>query len=366
MSLVETTIGQLKAALQQVLKAVDTKRVTLQFKAGQLFVHACEGDARARALVHTIGAVADALVVLPGKNLLAIISSYKVDAICTITSVDGGLRFNFGGAKVTLKAFGEADIELFENRVSGFGFLLTSSFKARDLTTALTSVERFAARDGLRMEMRGVLFQSVDSKLTLVATDGFRLAENITSMDAPGMQPMILPVCFAETLRAVLKDEDSVELAVLGEKDVRRVRFSTPTFRLDCPLIAGAYPNYKAVIPIPTAALTLDSRALASAIERMAIVSGHYVRLRLEAEHLTVSSVDGASSETLEIETGAEPFGTLDVGFLAKLLAESLAAVTSELVTILFEPSAVENMRLVLKNVGTTDGWQAIVMSAKV
>ena len=202
-----------------------------------------------------------------------------------------------------------------------------------------------------------------------VGVDGFepptlcRLAENVTGMEVPIMQPMILPVSFAETLRAVLKDEDNVELAVLGEKEVRRVRFSTPTFRLDCPLIGGEYPNYKGVIPATTAGVTLDTRSLASAIERMAIVSGAYVRIHLKATELTVSSVDAASSETLEVES----FGKLNVemGFQAKLLADSLAAVTTEKVGLSIDPESCENPRLLLKNVGTTDGWLAVVMPAK-
>ncbi|UUZ66251.1 hypothetical protein LP417_35130 (plasmid) [Polaromonas sp. P1-6] len=171
--IIKTTIGNLKSALQQVLKAVDTKRVTLQFKAGNMFVHACEADAHARALVATTGEVPDSVVPLPGKNLLAIINAYNVDAECTIAHVDRGLRFNFGGAKVTLDRFGEADIQLFEEKVSSFGYLGITKLKASQLTLALTTVERFAARDDTRMYLRGVYLQSIDGKLVLIGDRRF-------------------------------------------------------------------------------------------------------------------------------------------------------------------------------------------------
>ncbi|UUZ66252.1 DNA polymerase III subunit beta (plasmid) [Polaromonas sp. P1-6] len=182
-------------------------------------------------------------------------------------------------------------------------------------------------------------------------------------MAVADMQPMILPVCFAEALRAVLKGEEEVEFAILGEDEVRRLRFSTPTFRLDCPLIGGAYPNYKAVIPETTAIVTMDTRALASAIDRMAIVSGPYVRLNFQPGTLTVTTVDEESSETIETQ-GDEV--QLQVGFQAKLLTDSLVSITGEKVSISVNPEKENDSKLLFTNAGVNDGWKAVLMPARV
>ena len=257
MKTIKTTIAALKHALQQVLKAVDTKRVTLEIKDGLLFVHACAADAHARALVNASGDIADSVFPMPGKTLLAIVNAYNGDAECVITQVEKGLRFQFGGAKVTLEKFSEAEVEIFEDRVKKFAFIAKNTFKAIELRNALATVERFAAQNDVRMHFRGVFIQSIDGKLVLTACDGFRLAENVTNMELGEVQPMILPIAFAEALGTVLKDEEDVDLSILGEDQVRRLRFSTPTFRLDCPLLSAAYPDYKAILPTTTATVTV-------------------------------------------------------------------------------------------------------------
>lgn len=358
---IKTTIGDLKHALQQVLKAVDTKRVTLEVNDGLLFVHACAADAHARALVNASGDIADAVFPMPGKTLLAIVNAYDVGAQCTITQVEKGLRFQFGGAKVTLEKYSDAEVEIFEERVKKFEFEGLSKFKASELRTALGTVERFASQNDIRMHFRGLYIQSIDGKLVLTACDGFRLAENVTGMFLAEVEPMILPIVFAEALRSVLKDEEEVEFEILGETNVRRLRFSTPTFRLDCPLLSAVYPDYKAILPETTATITVDRIGLASAIDRMCLVSGPFVELNFQAGRLMVATVDAESNETLDTQGDLV---SLTVRFQAKLLSDSLGAISTELASISVNPEKGSDSRLLLKTTAD-DGWQAVVMPIK-
>ena len=361
MKTIKTTIADLKHALQQVLKAVDTKRVTLEVKAGYLFVHACAADAHARALVNASGDIPDSIFPMPGKTLLSIVNAYNGDAQCTITQVEKGLRFQFGGAKVTLEKFSEAEVEIFEDRVKKFEFVAKNTFKASDLRSALSTVERFASQNDVRMYFRGVYIQSLEGKLVLAASDGFRVAENVTSMELDEVDPMILPITFAEALCSVLKDEENVDLSILGEDQVRRLRFRTPTFQLDCPLLSGVYPNYRAIMPQTTATVTVDRIALASAIERMCLVDGPFVQLDFQAGKLTVRTTDGESSETL---TTLGDDVDLKVSFQAKLLSDSLGAINTEMASISVNPEKGIDSRLLLRTTDD-DGWKAVVMPIK-
>jgi DNA polymerase III sliding clamp (beta) subunit (PCNA family) len=361
MKSINTTIADLKHALQQVLKAVDTKRVTFEIKDSLLYVHACAADAHARALVSATGNIPDSVFPMPGKTLLAIVNAYNGDAQCTITQVEKGLKFQFGGAKVTLEKFNEAEVEIFEDRVKKFEFIAKNTFKASELRSALATVERFAAQNDVRMHFRGVFIQSLDGKLVLTACDGFRLAENVTSMALDEVQPMILPIAFAEALRAVLKDEEDVDLSIMGEDQVRRLRFSTSTFRLDCPLLSAVYPDYKSILPASTATVTVDRVALISAIERMCLVDGPFVQLSFKAGKLTVMTADEESSETLTTEGDDVD---LMVSYQAKLLSDSLGAITTELASISVNPEKGVDSRLLLKTTAG-DGWKAVVMPVK-
>lgn len=360
---IQTTIGALRLALQMVVKTVDTRQVTFQFKNDQMFVHACLGNAHAVALVPTTGSLDDAVLPLTGKTLLAILHGCESEAVCTLTKSERGLRMNFGGAKVTLDRFSDPDVEFFARAVETRPSIDVGTFKASEFREALQSVVRFASRDDLRLFMRGVFLQVINGKLVLAATDGFRLAEKKSLLECADMPSAILPASYADALCSILKDEDTVQLMSIGKADTHNLLFKTPTFSLKCPVICGSYPDYKRVIPELPFSVELDTRMLASAAERMAILSGRYVRMAFKDAEIVVLTEDRESQE--KIGTQGDRC-TLDVSLQAKLLTDSLAAVKTPSVSISVDPEQASQSRLLLKNVGEEDGWLAVVMPATI
>lgn len=361
---VQTTVGALRAALQKVLKAVDTRQVTLQFKKNQMFLHACLGSAHAHALVQTTGTMEDTVLPLTGKTVLAIVNGCEAETVCTLSKIERGLRMTFGGAKVTLDRFRDPDVEMFDKAVTGLAEIEVGEFNASQFRDALQSVVRFVSHDDQRLFLRGVFLQVVDGKLVLAATDAFRLAERKSNLMCHAMPSAILPANYAEALCSVLKDEETVKLVSLGEGNTHNLAFKTPAFSLKCPVYAGLYPDYQKVIPILPSSVVADTVAMIAAIDRMAILSGRFIRLSFDKQEIAVMTADRESTEQVTT-TGDAPI--LSVSMQAKLLADALGVVKTPTVSISVNPADGAQSKLLLKNVGEADdGWQAVVMPATV
>lgn len=122
--------------------------------------------------------------------------------------------------------------------------------KLSDFKKALSQVIFAAAADDTRPEISGVYFNFKNSKLTLAATDSYRLAEKVvTLLEAPsGDLAVIVPARTLLELSRILsesQDDEKLEIALSDNQ----VLFSFDSVNIVSRLIEGQYPNYQDVIP---------------------------------------------------------------------------------------------------------------------
>lgn len=195
-----------------------------------------------------------------------------------------------------------------------------------------------------RYSLNGALFLLKDGKLTLVATDGHRLAYISRSLQLSGAkeeQRVIVPrKALAEVAKmtAELESDDEV---VFGRSE-NHVFFIVGEHKLTSNMLEGNFPRYENVMPGTCATeLVVTTEDLAHAVRRVSLLAsdryGRAVRLGLSRGKLELFSRTemGEAQETLVIDyEGPE----MSIGFNARYLLEFLAAVGSPSVRIDLNP----------------------------
>ncbi|EDY20366.1 DNA polymerase III, beta subunit [Chthoniobacter flavus Ellin428] len=115
------------------------------------------------------------------------------------------------------------------------------------LRDALKKTSYAISTDETRYVLNGILFSFKENKVTLVATDGRRLALVDLEVEFPRSQEVdiIVPTKAVTELGRLLGDEGDVRLSV----EENQVAFQIGDTLLASKLIEGNYPNYRQVIP---------------------------------------------------------------------------------------------------------------------
>jgi len=137
------------------------------------------------------------------------------------------------------------------------------------LREAIEQVALAAATDDPRQYLQGVNMVIEPSRVTLVASDGFRMAVRTVAVETGVAQKteFIVPARSLQELARILSEtEEPVEIRVTPNRN--QVIFSTQDVFLVSRLIEGTFPNYQQMIPkqfktrlvIPTTELVKSTR----------------------------------------------------------------------------------------------------------
>jgi len=210
-------------------------------------------------------------------------------------------------------------------------------------------IERVAfaiTREDPRYSLNGALFLLENGKLTLVATDGHRLAYVADELDVAvgdqGKQSVIVPrkaLAEVSKLTADLSDDDPV---LFGKTD-NQVFFVVRGHKLTSSLLEGNFPRYENVMPDSCdTAVLIPTEELAQAVRRVSLLTsdryGRVVKVSLSDGKLEFSSKTemGEAQETLNVEySGPE----IDIGFNARYLMDYLSVVGSPAVKLELNPT---------------------------
>jgi DNA polymerase-3 subunit beta len=183
-----------------------------------------------------------------------------------------------------------------------------------------------------RYTLNGALMVLKPESITMVATDGHRLAHiehNTTKLPVSGELKVLVPKKAMAELSTLLNSSDAptVEFA----KDESTLFFRIGGRLLTSRQLTGQFPNYEAVLPRDNnKSVTVHCDALSSAIQRGAQFAderSNAIRMRVEKNELKVSS---SNTETGESEDSIETAYTGDpmvIGFNSQYLLEFLKVV---------------------------------------
>lgn len=146
------------------------------------------------------------------------------------------------------------------------------TIRQKDLRDGLRKTSYAISTDETRYVLNGVLFSFKDNKLTLVATDGRRLAMLDIDLEFPRSHEadIIIPTKAVTELQRLLTDDGDVRVSVGSGQ----IAFDLNNTLLVSKLIEGNYPNYRQVIPGEMKErVTLERETLLNSLRRVSLLA---------------------------------------------------------------------------------------------
>ena len=193
-----------------------------------------------------------------------------------------------------------------------------------------------AAKESTRYAFNGVLLVAKGKKISLVSTDGRRLAQANGDLLSGEKLPKdgVKAIIPTKALQLVDKLIDDPEEAVGFQVRENQVIFHTPSATLTSNLVEGQFPPYEDVIPKDTdKKMTAATADFLSAIRRAALLTTEEskgVRLAFTKKGLTLTSRSPESGEA-EVKFPCKfEGGDVEIGFNPSFLTEALRVVDSD------------------------------------
>lgn len=247
-------------------------------------------------------------ITLPVKKLATIVRS--LPAVDTVVEISGQNR-----VKVTSGASQFQIMGMPADQFPGLpSFADQHSFNLpqAELSSMLRKVAYAQSTDENRFILNGVYFNFAEGKLTLVATDGRRLATTAKALEAAATQTgqLILPARTVNELQRMLGDAGDVRIAFNDRQVSFRVQISKPDaaltdqINLVSKVVEGNYPNYRQVIPKETVhRIDLEREQLLECVQRAALMTSDKntsVKLSVGESKLVITASSSEYGEAQE------------------------------------------------------------------
>jgi DNA polymerase III subunit beta len=267
------------------------------------------------------------------RKLIDILRSMPADQIVTLSATQSKLTLAGGKSRFTLQTMPADDFPLVQESAD-FGPMF--SVPQKTLKNLIAQVHFAMAVHDIRYYLNGILFVAEGKSLTLVATDGHRLAlaQATLETDIP-KQEVILPRKTVLELQRLLRDDDSpIEMRFA----TNQAKFSFAGMEFVTKLVEGKFPDYNRVIPKNHKnKVTLGRGPLLQSLQRAAILTSEKfkgVRVNIEPGTLRIASSNAEQEEAmeeLEIDYGGD---AIEIGFNVTYLIDALTNMGQEMVTV--------------------------------
>jgi DNA polymerase-3 subunit beta len=296
------------------------------------------------------------------RKLIDILRALPSDQVVSLSSTANKLTLQGGKSRFTLQTLPADDFPLVNESVD---FGPTFSVPQKTLRDLVNQVHFAMAVHDIRYYLNGILFIAEGKALTLVATDGHRLAlaSSPLAADVPGRQEVILPRKTVLELQRLLRDEDSpIEMRFANNQ----AKFSFGGMEFVTKLVEGKFPDFNRVIPKNHKNIVNLGRApLLSALQRAAILTSEKfkgVRINVEPGLLKIASSNAEQEEAkeeLEVDYAGEP---IEIGFNVTYLIDALGNITAETVRI----ELLDGSASALFTVPDQPGFKYVVMPMRI
>jgi DNA polymerase-3 subunit beta len=323
-------------ALQVVGRAVST-RTTLPSLSGikltaasqDLTLSATDTEIGLVVTLHEISVEAEGTLLLPGRLLADVVRSLPAGEVTLgLRSEQRDVELTAGGARFHLRTLPAEDFP----RLPELGDE-AAHLPAGPLAETIDRVARAASRDEVRPILTGVLVQVEGTRLTMVATDSYRLSVKHAELDQPLPEPIEANVparALRELARIVVQESpDDVAISLARNQAV----FQAGSVILFSRLIEGQFPSWRQLIPesfehevrLPREELLEVARRISQLAQRNAPL-----RFAFAEGELTVAAETpevGDASESIPAPYSGEP---LEIAFNPQFLIEGLESIDDD------------------------------------
>jgi DNA polymerase-3 subunit beta len=207
-------------------------------------------------------------ITLPARRLLSIVRELP----------EGDVSFDANGNNVASIRSGAVQYKLFGLAAEAFPAIARPdeakifTLAEKDLKEALQRTFYAASDDDTRYALKGVFFAFKANKLTLVATDGRRLALATIEVEFPVSYEteVIVPTKAVNELMRLLGDDGELKLHIADGQ----IAVELEGVLLVSKLIAASFPNYRQVIPAQaSSSVQLDRETFLAAVRRASLLA---------------------------------------------------------------------------------------------
>ncbi|RCW47236.1 DNA polymerase-3 subunit beta [Halopolyspora algeriensis] len=210
---------------------------------------------------------------------------------------------------------------------------------------AVSQVAIAAGKDETLPMLTGVRIEIDSDRLTMVATDRFRLAMREFAWEPSGSvadTAVLVPAkTLADSAKTLASADSKVEISLASGDGL--LGLSGPRRRNTSRLLDAEFPKYRQLLPTETSASAIvDVTPLVEAIKRVSLVAERGTQVRLEFSdsglRLTAGGDDeGSAEEELAVEFSGDP---LTVAFNPGYLLDGLGALKTDRAQMLFTTSS--------------------------
>ncbi|OYU45742.1 MAG: DNA polymerase III subunit beta [Burkholderiales bacterium PBB4] len=267
------------------------------------------------------------------RKLIDILRTMPSDQTVSLESSQSKIIVKGGKSKFTLQTMAAEDFPLVQESAN---FGPAFSVPQKVLKDLLSQVAFAMAVHDIRYYLNGILFVAEGKQLSLVATDGHRLAFASATLDVEvPKQEVILPRKTVMELQRLLSDADgAIEMQFANNQ----AKFLFDGMEFVTKLVEGKFPDYNRVIPKNHKnSITLGRDALLKTLQRTAILTSDKfkgVRLNIEPGSLRVASNNAEQEEAvdeLDIDYGGD---SIEIGFNVTYLIDALANMGQDMVKL--------------------------------
>jgi DNA polymerase III subunit beta len=206
------------------------------------------------------------------------------------------------------------------------------TIRQKDLRDGLRKTSYAISTDETRYVLNGVLFSFKDNKLTLVATDGRRLAMVEIELEFPRSHEadIIVPTKAVTELQRLLGEDGDVKVSMGSGQ----IAFDLDKTLLVSKLIEGNYPNYRQVIPAETKErVKLERETFLNSLRRVSLLASdksNSIKLNFSKNNIDITANTpevGEAKESLSIQYKGRDFS---IAFNPEFLMAPLRNLTED------------------------------------
>ena len=295
-------------------------------------------------------------ITVPARKLMDICRQLPDGAEVEFELIEQRLVIKAGRFRSTLSTLPAQDFPSVEKTADE----MKISVDSKALKNLLDKTGFAMAQQDVRFFLNGMLLETGDGIVRVVATDGHRLALN--SLGVPGSttsKQVILPRKGVAELQRLLQE-------ITGDVDIsigsNHLVANTEEFSLTTKLLDGKYPDYERVIPKGgNRTILADREELRQALSRTAILSNEKfraIRVLFTPGNIQLSANNPEQEEAEETVSVDFQGEAVEIGFNVSYLQDVLGVLDSDKVKITVLDA---NSSAVLEEPGNEDGIYVVM-----
>lgn len=349
MIVLKATQEKVLGALQAVAGIVERRHtlpilanVLIRKSGSQVELTTSDLEIQVRTSAELDGDAGNFATTVGARKLIDILRSMPADQTVSLSASQNKLTLQGGKSRFTLQTLPADDFPLVQE-AADFGPMF--SVPQKTLKGLINQVHFAMAVHDIRYYLNGILFVAEGKSLTLVATDGHRLALAQATLDVEiPKQEVILPRKTVLELQRLLKDEKegedgAIEMRFAGNQ----AKFVFSGMEFVTKLVEGKFPDYNRVIPKNHKnAVTLGRAPLLASLQRAAILTSEKfkgVRVNIEPGSLRIASSNAEQEEAkeeLEVDYNGD---AIEIGFNVTYLIDALTNMSQEMIKLELQDS---------------------------